>query len=547
MNTNVEFDKFFQTTAKAVKFNIGRLKSLNFVEIGSSIHDDTLTKLSEGLNHFLIYYAMRDYDEYNRICMHIWKTHNDIINDKKVLLTPELMHINQIPLIQKYCVLDPWIIHRIAKYVKDTVLCNIEEHKSRTNIALTNLQASLLTCIITASKLSFAYSQIIRGKMKVDDAIACYIEQLMHDIIYVSIDYFEDVDPEMKELRVQEMHGEIDTFLHGVSKKHWEHQDNGFRIKFEEIGQDTSYYCKKLKISVMGGFKKYVPQQIDEAKGKYNDPNSKEAIYYTIGKDPEDFKFAHKNLAAYISASTIEIINGQESKLTLIPSNVMDFLLDGSSERGNSNRDGSLYEDKLRYRTDAKKEATVDLFDMITKEVGTRFAHVKVDYVKEFDVSNSHLFNQMIINRCLLSLTGESKVYQAHLGVFQRVLLLLVYLSIKESPYLQFFNYYADIMRMEPVGEPFMTEDEVKAYLNKFPEFKETTPEAFRSCLVYYHSNNAQRVLRADELLDLMSYLSSPARVRHLLFPNKFSPIDEEEEPMEITDEIKEIFESVVH
>lgn len=543
---NERFDKNFVATEKAVKFVIGRLKPLNFVEIRSSIHSDTLAKLAEGLNHFLIYYANRDYDEYNKICLHIWKTHNDIINEKKIKLTPELTHINQIPMIKKYAVLDDYIIHRMCQYVKDNVICNIEEHKSRTNVAMTNLQASLLSCIITAVKLSFVYSQIIKGKMKIDDAISCFIETLMHNVIYIGIDYFEDVAPEEKEQRVIDLHAEIDTFLHGVSKKWWEHQDGGFRVKFEEIGQDTAYYCKKLKVSIMGGFKKYVPQLIDEAKGKYADEGTSPTLYYTIGKDPEDFKFAHKNLTAYINASTKEIINGQETKFTLVPSNPMEFIVDGSSERVGTNRDASMFEDKLRHRTDAKKEATAKLFNDITKEIGERFKDIKIDYVKEFSVSPDHLFNQMIIHKCLLSLTGESKVYQAHLGVFQRILLLLFYLSVKRSKPLSFFNYYVDIMRMEPVGEPFMTDEEVKAYLKQFSGFKETTPEAFRSCLCYYRSDKGQRVLKADELLDIMSYLSSPARVRNLLFPNKFSPYDDKDEPCEIPAEVKEIHDMLV-
>lgn len=528
-----KLDYFFDAGEKAVELKMGKQRGINFIEFRSSVKGDTLAKLAESLNHILVYFAMKDHDKYEDLVFHIYETHCRLLHEKAEKMKCANYTSSQIPLIVKYCQLDDVIIRYICEYVADNVDNDIDESQSDTLIAINNLLANIITCVIAAGKLSYCYAQILKGSMRSDDAIREYADFLINKVITVAVKYdyfdFSEMGTNKDEI-IKEIHAVIDNFIFELTAKIWDKQDSSFKIKFEEVGQDTSYYSRRHKLSILGAFKKYVPQLVREAEGKYDSVDSNNAIYYTITKDPRDFRFIHHNLTAYIHTTIDNIIRTQDAKIKLISINIPDFIDDGVNEKSGL-KDTNYYEDKLRYLYDAKKSTAVKIFDMITKEIG-RY-DLNITFTSEFKVSKNHLFNQMILHKCLLSLTGESRVYSELFGLYNRVILLLFYLGVLAREDLKDMWRLLDIMKMETVGEPLEDLEEIEEYL-KEKNFTLTTPEAFRSLLTFYRSERQQSLPPdKDKLIKFIELINSPARVRNILLPLIYEAEDDFNIPKE--------------
>ena len=516
--------------------------SINYTVVKSSIQHDTLAKLCSGLNHFLAYYYNTDREEYQRLALHIYKLYADICRDKATLLRPETYSKNLIPLIVKYCQLDEYLVDRICQYVKDNSIENINNADATTDITLQNEHTNVLACIATAIKFSYLHASLLRGIMKFEETMLEFVDPLMSNVISSAKKYFEFVeDPEdvstYEYNELEEMHSYIDNFIIQLVTKTWNGAaDPSFKRKFEETGKDTFYYARKHKISIITAFKKYLPPAVDEETAmKYAD--SKETakmVYYTMEKDYRDFKFVSKNLAAYIQKTIRNIITTQDTKVDILDVNIPEFIIDGTDERS-VRKDVAFYEDKFRHLFELRKSTAINLFRDIINELSKY--DLDMQFIKKFKVGKNHIFNQVVLHKCLLSLTGESRVYSETFGLYNKFLLLLFYLGIKSRPDLEFIHRTIDIMLLTPNSMEVVPESEIKEYL-EVHNVKDISPRAFNSVLKLYSDERNQIVLSKDDFLDILHFLNSPSRVRHLLFPDTYTDAEDKVDVYEPDPEI---------
>lgn len=533
---------FFSRHLKKIMFHIhGR--ALNYIIIRSSIQHDTLAKLVEGLNHFLTYYYYTDRSEYEKLSLHIFKTYSDICIEKKYNSDPLTYQTKQIEMIVKYCQLDEYLIDRICKYVKDNSIDNINSTDATTDITLNNEHTSVLACIATAIKFSYLHASLLRGSdMKFEETMLEFIDPLMSNVIEAAKKYWnfnpDETDEDYNES--EEMHSYLDNFIIQLVTKTWNAAaDASFKRKFEETGKDTFYYARKHKISIITAFKKYMPPAINEEVAmKYADNReTAKTVYFTIGKDYRDFKFVAKNLAAYIQTTIKNIITRQDTKVDILDVNIPDFIIDGTDEKS-VRKDVAFYEDKFKHLFELRKNTAVSLFRQIIDELGKY--DLDMSFIKRFKVAKNHIFNQFILHKCLLSLTGESRVYSETFGLYNKFILLLFYLGVKHREDLAFIHRTIDIMMLEPTAMLTQTEDQIQEYLT-LHDIKDISPRAFNSVLKLYSDDRTQIVLSKDDFLDIFVFMQSPARIRNLLFPNTYTDEEDKDEKHDINPLVHDI------
>lgn len=539
---------FFSRQGKKIMFHING-RSLNYIVIKTSVQADTLAKLVEGLNHFLAYYYHTDREEYEKISLHIYKTYGDICVDKMYNLNSANYAEKHIPMLVKYCQLDPYLIDKICRYVKDNSINNIDSTDATTDITLNNEHTSVLACIATAIKFSYLHASLLRDVLKFEQTMVEFTDPLITNIIEIAQNYFnfsiEEENSEDEDYieynKLEEMHSYIDNFIIQLVTKTWNAAaDASFKRKFEETGRDTFYYARKHKISIITAFKKYMPPAVDiETAMKYADNlEAAKMVYYTVGKDYRDFKFVAKNLAAYIQTTVKNIITKQDTKVDILDVNIPDFIIDGSDEKS-VRKDVAFYEDKYKHLFELRKITAVGLFRQIINELNKY--DIDLSFLKKFKVSKTHIFNQVVLHKCLLSLTGESRVYSETFGLYNKFLLLLFYLGVKRNPDLAFFHDKVDLMMLEPTAMQTQTEEQIAEYLAQH-DIKGISPRAFNSVLKLYSDETRQIVLSKNDFLDMFYFMTSPARVRNLLFPDTYTDEDDIVEKYQSPDFIKKMF-----
>lgn len=553
MSKRNEMHCFFYKAQKKIKFEYNK-RVMNFTTIKSPIQPDTLAKMCNGLNHFLMFYYDTDIEEYNNISKHIFKTYADICADKLYKLKPETYAQMQMPLISKYCQLDSYLIDRICYYVKNNNVENIVSSDATTNITLNNEHANILACIATAVKFSYIYASLLRGVLKFEEVMVEFIDDLMANVIDGARKYFVISNPDLQNgnsdaaneyIDTIDMHSYLDNFVILLVSKIWNTAaDPNFQRKFEETGQDTFYYARKHKISMLTSFKKYLPPAIDDEHAmKYaNGKEESKRVYYTLDKDYKDFQFVSKNLAAYIQTVIRNIINKQETKVDILDVNIPEFVIDGTSER-TIKKDAAFYEDRFRHLFDARKDTAINLFKQIITEL--KKYDLDLSFIKNFKISKTHLFNQLVIHKCLLCLSGESRVYSETFGLYNKFLLLLFYLGIKSRPDLDYLHDVVDIMVMNPSNLVSTTDEQIEEFLAE-NNASDIHPRAFNAVLKLYSNATSQKMLTKEEFLNVFLFLESPSKVRHLLFPNTYTDEEDKEDKHDIPRRILDIHASVM-
>lgn len=541
MSNNI--DSFFFRSQKKIKFTYNK-KPMTFSTVKTSIQPDTLAKLCSGLNHFLMFYHATDEATYREISTYIFKTYADICADITYKLTPELYAKNQIPLIVKYCQLDSYLLDKICYYVRCNSVENIVSSDATTTITLNNEHANVLACIATAIKFSYIYASLLRGVLKFEEVMNEFKDELIANVIQEAQKYFKlsSVDDEDDNV---DMHSYIDNFIIQLVSKTWNSAaDANFKRKFEETGQDTLYYARKHKVSILTSFKKYLPPAIDEEHAmKYAiDEEDAKRVYYTLDKDYTDFKFVSKNLAAYIQKVIRNIITSQETRVSILDVNIPEFIIDGTSERS-ANKDAAFYEDKFRHLFEARKKTAVDIFRKIVHQLNQY--QLDLGFIKQFKVSKAHLFNQVVLHKCLLALTGESRVYSETFGLYNKFLLLLFYLNVKHRPDLAHIHRTIDIMLMNPSNLISTTDEQIEEFLHN-NGIDDVNPRAFNAALKLYSNSSAQIILTKEAFLQVFELLESPSRVRHLLFPEIYTEEEDKIEEAVIPDRIAELHEHLI-
>lgn len=87
-------------------------------------------------------------------------------------------------------------------------------------------------------------------------------------------------------------------------------------------------------------------------------------------------------------------------------------------------------------------------------------------------------------------------------------------------------------MMLDPSLGTLETEMDVEQYLLDH-DVKGISARAFGSVLRLYTDGNVTLVLSKDDFLDLLAFMSSPARVRNLLFPDIYTSEEDKVEHYE--------------
>ena len=533
MNARKEMPMFFSRKERKIYFQY-RNMSLEFSRIKTNIHVPTLIKLVEGLNHFLMYFYLYDIDSYYKVCDYLFNKNIIIQNDTKLELTVEQFLEKQIQLVCKHAIIERELLGYTCDYINHTYVNNADS-KSLTDIKFQDIHIKLLTVATVAIKFSFLYSTAFLGtNNKFDDAMTRFIDPLMYEIGEVASNYFEFVNNDGTPTTPEIVRSEIDTFLQDRIEVVWlKKSDSSFRRKFEEIGKDTIYYQAKNKILVYTAFKQYVPPItrdpaiIDKYKGMQEDTPDMNLIY-TYSKDFDDFKFYSLNLSSYIHNTIGNIITKQDTRATRGNVNSPEFLSDTTDERS-LRKDIALYEDKVKYLFELRKDTSLDVFKLFCTEIKRMMKIHNItnaSFIGKFKLTKEHYFNQFILTKILLAITGEHTTYKKVFGEYSKFILLLFYLKVMYEDELAWLRHIINVMLCEPVG----VEDESPEIIREFldSEGYSTIPvQSFSLICRLYTDSNYQYKISKETLLDLYDFLSDSYKLRNLLFPIRY-PIPED-------------------
>lgn len=525
-----QYESFFKKIDKDIIFVHKGRSSLTFTKYNDTSATDTRVKLISGLNHFLRFvYDYRSEDDIEFINKFIVGIFIDCINDANEINNSKDYAKDVKRLLIKHCSLDnETFLEIVAAYVDKTTVMSIEEDKATTDITLLNKHAKALNIVSLLIKFTFLISSLLRCDMTYNETLLLYMDPLSNNAFRAFLKHGED---DFTDADVDALATEIDEFLFKSVTKLWNDHatKKSYVDKFKSIGIDSMTAAKKNKMDVYSSFKKYIPVCVShEVAKKYSSSeNAMLELYWTADKAFDDFKNVTINLASYMQKTLKNVILGQDlNKQFSQDINVTNILVN-SNEENSLRRDNSLYEDKEGHLLELRQASGKALFKMVIEEI----EQYEFDIRKEtpaFNIENNHPFNQFILSKILLSLTGEHRVYKEFYGNFSKVFLALFYIKIKDSDE---FNYISDVIDvMKCNGKPNTDIYKLQTIENFLDDVGlKVDPVLFKSILgVYSNANGDNFILEASQFYKIFKFLESPARVRSMLFPDKYDPEDED-------------------
>lgn len=487
---------------------------------------DTVTKICEGLNHFLYYYYLKHNGEYEELTANLFSYYIDtknIFQKAREVIDNNSSKV-MMKAIERVGKLNHYMIEKTAEYTKHIEVPSINEEKATTTVTLTNNTTLLLAGISVLMKLCFLYVNNAQIKIKWVDTISLYDEYLVSELATE----FTKVDPNIPD----NLQDEVLSFLYDRVANLWSSSTEAYREKFNSIGLDIGSYGSKNKIDIYNALKKYVPQVItyDIGREVYECRTKKELreLYWTEGKDFDHFKFVSQNMAAYIQSTLGEINSTQDQNADIVDVNVAEVLIETAGE-DNLRREESLYEDKQKHLYNLRKETCVDLFEMFIKEFNDSYPN-NYYVIKEVNVDESNPFNQYILGVCLLSMTGECFVYRNVFGVYAKVILALFYMRVRDSEmFAQIIDKF-EIMKCEKQSKnTHYPEDKIIEYLEKTGrEDLLTKVSTISEICTTYHNEHGMIEMPPSLFIEIMDLFKNPSLVRNLLFPNRYEILEPE-------------------
>ena len=519
---------FFKKIDKDIIFAYKGKTQLMFTKAKDSSNVDTRVKLIAGLNHFIYFVEkMRPEEDVEYVEQFIVGTYFQMITDEEQIKDSRTYDRELRKLIIEFCaVSDERLIDLVCRYVDYTTLENIKETKATTDITLTNQHVTALHVVGTLVKFSFIFSATLRSDMTFNQTLMMFVDKLCFHAFKGWLT-FKEGDDSLE--ATDELSTRIDEFLYKLVGKHWDAKARtvSYVDKFKHIGIDSTTSTKKNKMDMCASLKKYLPRPItDKHALKYADEKSANLVYWTEGKDFDDFRFITLNTTKYIQNTLRSIVGTQDLNKSFNQEiNVSDILVNSNDETSLS-RDNSLYEDKEGHLLEIRQSSAINSFRLTVDEIGKYTFDIRTQ-IKLFNDDPSHPFNQFILSKIFLSITGEHRVYKDIMGVFNKVFLALFYIKVKDTQELQYMSENIEIMKC--TGKPnsdIYSIGQIEEYLKE--QKLQVDPLLFKTVLgVYINDDNETYMLEATKFYKLFRFLESPARVRHLLFEDTYSDIDE--------------------
>lgn len=518
-----QFRSLFKKVKKYIIFVYRGKTEMTFTKYVDGSVIDTRVKLVNGLNHFMTYiYEYRSEEDIEYVNEFICKVHFDCINGANSIANSKTYDKDLNLLIQDICsIRDERFLALCADYINETTDEDINESTATVDRTLVNKDAKCLLLISLLIKFTYIFSSMIRCDMKYNDALLLFMEELTNNAIRALLksqgeDYSKD--------SIDSIATMVDEFLFKVVGYHWDVKASGsYKEKFSRIGIDQMLSTRKNKMDVYSALKKFVPVCVDkETASLYSsDEKAMTELCWTPDKAFEHFRNKNKALAGYIQTTLRSVVYGQDLRKSFEQDiNVTDILVN-SNEESSLRRDNSLYEDKEGHLLEIRQESAKSLFKLTVDGL----MEFEFDLRKElplFNIQNNHTFNQFILSKIFLSLTGEQRVYKEFYGPFAKAMLALFYIRILDNEDLEYIHDEIQIMKCN--GRPnheLYKFSQVEDYLN----LKKLTidPYIFKSILGVYKDDKGDNIiLPLDKFTKLFEFLDAPYRVRHLMFPDKY-------------------------
>ena len=515
----------FLRVGRGISFNsngqVGTLFS------NSQLKPDTLAKMAEGLNHFLEYFYHTDINKYEHIGRWMFMKILYITQDIKEVLRPDLNNydFNRDLLINQYILPDSFILEYICEYVANCSKVDVDENEATTEVTLRNVDCAVLHALTVVIKFTYILTTEIRGDKRYEEILSEYIDTILHDIIKTSEKYFDynnDFD-------LDEEHNHIVNFMFKLYEREWTKQNTSFQLKFEEIGRDVVKLSLTSMTKIFTSFRKYVPSLIDVNNPKYlPEDNQKVApVYWTIDKDWTEFALVNKNIIGYVRNTTNKIIKKQDSKSVIPNVNIPDFMQDVSSDESYVHKEHALYYDKKKFMYERSKKTTLKIFTDAIKTLDEldKDNSVNTDLLNSMSIAKTHVLNRYILNKILLALTGDCRIYVDQLGAFSKFLLLLFYERVKRHPELQFLQTIIKCMTMMPTHSCLYSLEDIGESLKKFG-IHDVAPQVFAKLLPVYVRNDYSESPDLNDMLDFYVFMSNPSRIRALIYPDRYEEVD---------------------
>lgn len=515
----------FLRAGRGISFNSnGQIGGLFY---NSQLKPDTLAKMAEGLNHFLEYFYHTDEAKYEHIGRWMFMKILTINQDVRTILLSDVHNYNSNRdyLIHKHILPDPFILEYICEYVANCSKVDVNEEDATTEVTLRNVDCAVLHALTVVIKFTYILITYIRGDKRYEEVLGEYIDTIIHNIIKTSEKYFDyngefDLDDE---------HNHIINFMYKLYEREWTKQNTSFQLKFEEIGRDVVKLSLTSMTKIFTSFRKYVPSLIDMDNPKYKlTPETETStVYWTIDKDWTEFALVNKNIIGYVRNTTNKIIKKQDSKSIIANVNIPDFIQDVSSDESYVHKEHALYYDKKKFMYERSKKTTVKLFTDVMKTLDDMDKHggVNTELLNQMSIAKTHVLNRYILNKVLLALTGDCRIYVDQLGAFSKFILLLFYEKVKRNPELKFLNTILQCMTMTPTHSCMFSLEEIREKLKIF-NVHDVAPSVFAKLLPVYVKDEYSTYPELMDMLDFYSFMSNPSRIRALIYPERYEEID---------------------
>lgn len=492
--------------------------NLIFVE-QTQLAFDTLSKLSEGLNHFLEYLYRTSIDNYNEVGSYLLSKLMEIKQESmSVLNNDETYMETRDMLIRKHFKPHFKIFQFACEYVSNTSVANADESKvGIEDVAMRNIDCDILHALSVIMKISYIMIADLRGSVKFENYVELFMDEILRDIIKASKDYF---DYSVYEYDEDDLHDYIDTVMTSVYRREWIKNTPKFQTKFEEIGLDVNKFSIKNKVKIFTSLRKYVPALRD-----MNDPNyiiegvEPSKVYWTRDKNFEDFALINKNMTSYIRGTSRSICRDQDSRLPIPNVNMPDFIQDGSDDVV-IRKEVSLYHDEEKHLYEIKKNETVILF----KEVINKLISIDDNNdlpVKDILKLKDHPLNNYILHRIVYALTGDSRIVCDQLGSLKFMVIFMFYEIIKTNDSVpQFLKNMIPAMMFDVVGQDPILDYDLDVILKE--NGINIPVDVFRSIMPIYSDGVHSFLLKHEDVIEFYKFMDEPHNVRSIIFPEKY-------------------------
>ena len=439
-------------------------------------------------------------------------------------------------LIEKHVTFDEYIVEWVCRYVDAISIDNIDDKPAETEVTLDNLNCRIIHCLNILIKIGYIFNGILNNtNNKKEDDYLQFIDKILDNLCNVYARCFP-IDRSIDELKSEIHHFFTEFYINQWTKENTEN----FVIKFSEFGMSEQRLADDARKIIWKALRKYTPplkdQNDEELAKKYSvtlkDMNK---VVYNMTCDWDDFKFANKNLSKFITSVYMNIVKNQDKRKEIPEVNMIDIVQDSYSD---TNKDIALYSDRTAFLYSTRIKTARELMDKFIMELATIYknlldtrgletAEKMSNFVKNnIVISKDHLFNQLIINKCLLAVIGEYKTYTNLIfGTSNQNILALFYFRVMEDPELEFLHNICRIITMQDSKIPVtsLNDASIMALLNSGE--LEIGLEDFKSLMNMYMGDVDTYSPNIHEMYDMLRLLNSPKMLRNLLFPKQY-PIE---------------------